>query len=82
MQILENYVDLYHCILLYVLYSLIVLGVCHCFVFCFCFCFFEEGTRLPLELYLLALRVKAQKVPYQSFLLQLPIVIANCKEQR
>ena len=73
MQILENYVDLHHCILLDVLYSMIVLGVCHCFVFCFCFYFFSGRNQVAVGIVPIGFKVKAQKVPYQSFLLQLPI---------
>ena len=69
--------DLYHCILLDVLYSLIVLGVCHCFVFCFCF-FFSGRNQVSVGIVPIGFKGKSSESALSVF----PIAIANCKEQR
>ena len=68
--------DLHHCILLDVLYSMIVLGVCHCFVFCFVF--FSGRNHVAIGIVPIGFKGKSSESALSVF----PIAIANCKEQR
>ena len=67
--------DLHHCILLDVLYSMIVLWVCHCFVFVFVF---SGRNQVAVGIVPIGFKGKSSESALSVF----PIAIANSKEQR